>query len=136
MHLKNPTVAYIAESNIEANLVENFLIDRDIPAMAMEDESRIGETLFGPTTLHRPKVWVEKEDVARVHQFLAEFESRKQERLQSQGAAEEILVTCDSCGKDTSFPASMKGNAEDCPHCGAFVDVGEPEDWEVGDTDL
>jgi len=136
MHLKNPTMAYIAESNVEATMIEKFLTARGIPAMAIEDASRIGETLFGPTTLHRPKVYVEKEDVAKVHQFLAEFETRKQERSESQGKAEEIVVTCDSCGKDTSFPGSMKGNAEDCPHCGSFVDVGEPEEWDVGEPDL
>lgn len=34
-----------------------------------------------------------------------------------------VQVTCEECGKASSFPAAQRGTVQDCPHCGASVDV-------------
>ena len=39
---------------------------------------------------------------------------------------------CWDCGQPLRFPARQRGNVQECPHCGAFVDVpgGEEfDDW-------
>ena len=45
-----------------------------------------------------------------------------------------IEVTCEKCGKQTEFPAAQFGSVKNCPHCNAFVDVGndnEIEGWDA-----
>ena len=41
-------------------------------------------------------------------------------------------VVCEECGQTSSFPATQQGSLQDCPHCGASVDVGEAafEGWD------
>jgi endogenous inhibitor of DNA gyrase (YacG/DUF329 family) len=49
---------------------------------------------------------------------------------------EMIEVTCDECGKRSRFPAVLKGRVEDCPQCGATIDVGDDADFAVPDNNL
>ncbi|MBX9584353.1 MAG: hypothetical protein K2X87_28980 [Gemmataceae bacterium] len=43
-----------------------------------------------------------------------------------------VAATCEECGKASDWPAAQAGTTEDCPHCGAFMDVPDPDagdDW-------
>ncbi len=42
-----------------------------------------------------------------------------------------IDALCEECGLTSSFPYSSRGKVEECPHCGAYVDV--PEAGAYGD---
>ncbi|MFK7820229.1 MAG: hypothetical protein AB8G99_16020 [Planctomycetaceae bacterium] len=128
MEIEEPVVGYIAESNIEATLLQHFLAERDIQSHVIVDNSLVGESLWGRTTLHRPKLWVSKQNLERGHEFLIEFEATKSARDQATAINGNIPVVCDACGKTTNFPASLRGNTENCPHCGNFVDIGEPDE--------
>jgi hypothetical protein len=39
------------------------------------------------------------------------------------GDAPAIEVTCEGCGQTGRFPPAQRGSVQECPHCGAFVDV-------------
>lgn len=39
-----------------------------------------------------------------------------------------ITATCEDCGKPSDWPASAMGTTEVCPHCGAYMDVPDPDD--------
>jgi hypothetical protein len=39
-----------------------------------------------------------------------------------------IEVVCDECDQKSLFPANQRGTIQDCPACGAFVDVGEVDE--------
>lgn len=135
MELDDPIVVYIADSNTEAIMIQNFLRDRAVDAVAIEDISRIGETLYGQTSLHRPKVYVGSRDKDKAHEFLIEFEERKIDRAKALNEEGPITVACESCGQSTEFAATLRGSVEDCPHCGEFLDVGEVEEWDVGEPE-
>jgi hypothetical protein len=51
-----------------------------------------------------------------------------------------VEVDCEECGRRCEFPAEQNGSVQECPHCGAYLDVGDaglPEDWAdaAGDPD-
>ena len=93
MKLEDPVVAYIAESNHEAELLKAFLTDHGIACAVIADDSLVGFSVWGRTVLHRPKIWVGKQDVERVHQFLEEFETLKKTR-ETKGSLEENVKVC------------------------------------------
>ena len=82
------------------------------------------------------QVFVERADLERAKPVLDEFESRAARHRQGAGdgdAAPPIEVVCDECGTRSPFSARLKGTVQQCPHCHAYVDVGDdelPEGWQ------
>lgn len=137
MALKNPIAVYTASSNVEAHAICEMLREANIEAAVDEDESRAGASLFGNLPgIPKPQVWVEEADVERVRPLLIEFERRQSSEGDAAVEGPPINVVCEECGKTTTFDASRRGHVEECSHCGAYVDVGEPDadGWDVGAT--
>ena len=41
---------------------------------------------------------------------------------------------CEECGRASEWPASQMGTTQDCPHCGAYMDIPDPEEnWDEAD---
>jgi hypothetical protein len=138
MALRDPVAVYNAANNLEAHFVCEALAAAGVEAYPTEDVSQIGTWVGGLVPeLHKPQVWVEREDVARAVPVLEDFERRKAE-LQSEGggdAGPPIEVVCEECGSQSLFPAEQRGSVQQCPHCGEYLDVGAaevPEGWEEG----
>ncbi len=124
MALRDPFAAYNAASNTEAHLVCNLLLAAGVEAMVIEDVSQVGAWFGGNVAeIHKPQVWVERADAGRAKPVLDDFERRAAER-----AGGPVEVTCIECGKPSTFPASQAGSVQDCPHCGAYVDVGDDDE--------
>lgn len=130
MQFKKPTVIFTAESNVECHLIVEILANAGIAAHAVEDTS--GASLFAFGTLsqfHQPNVYVEESDSAKAKELIQQFEASKQSRLPKNkdpdGAGATITATCEECGKESQFPESANGTTEDCPHCSAYMDVGD-----------
>lgn len=136
MALRDPFAVYNAANNMEASFVRDALIAAGIEAFVTEDVSQVGTWVGGLVPeIHKPQVWVERSDAERATPILNGFERRKAElRGDVRGdSAAAIAVLCEGCGKEASFPAVQKGSVQQCPHCGAYVDVGgdeELEGWE------
>jgi len=133
MALRDPFAAYNAANNLEAHLVCNLLNDAGIESFVIEDLSQVGVWLGGLIPeIHKPQVWIERADIEKVKPLLEEYERRGAERQREQANAPPIEVVCEECGKRSSFPATQEGSLQDCPHCGASVDVGEVafEGWD------
>ena len=145
MGLTDPITAYNAESNMEAMLVQRFLESEGIEAYATEDLSLAGYWALGTLPeIHKPQVWINRRDAARVAQLLVEFEHRKLERDATRKAEESTTIEsrCEDCGKTATFAGSLKDTVQNCPHCSAYMDIGEigwPADEDFGiakeDTD-
>jgi hypothetical protein len=131
MPLRDPVAVYNAATNAEAQLLRIALVEAGIEAYATEDVSAVGIWMFGLLPeIHKPQVWVERADMARVKPILDEFEERAHERRQAAAAPADgspIEATCEECGRSSSFPAAQRGSVQDCPHCGAYVDVGSDD---------
>ncbi len=133
MNLEKPVVAYTADSNYDAHLIVDFLRNKGITAFAVEDQSTAGVWALGTLPqIHKPRVWVEEADLERATGELATFEHERQEIRHPSVVLGETVVTCEDCGKQTSFAASLEGTVQMCSHCHAYVDVGEMPDLEEG----
>jgi hypothetical protein len=126
MPIQDPVAVHDAASDDDAVLIRNALIAAGIEAYVSESEPQAES--------HQPQVWVDRSDLARAAQVVYDYESQAWERRANQQATENlepIDVVCD-CGQTTRFSALQRGTVEECPACGAFLDVGEPdelEDW-------
>jgi hypothetical protein len=134
MGLQDPVIAYNAATNVEAQLIKLLLASAGIEAAATEDLSLAGVWMFGVLPeIHKPQVWVSSHDQARAQQILEDYERELAERTQAsedQPGAETIEVVCEDCHRASTFPSSQRGTVQDCPHCGAYVDVGGADDSE------
>ena len=110
MALQDPVVVYIAATNMEADLLAQRLSANDIEAASMEDVSTVGAWMFGLLPrIHRPKVWVERRDVAHAEELLREYESEQQRRRNHDGTGPFIDVVCEECRKSSRFPDNLRG---------------------------
>lgn len=136
MALRDPVAVYNAANNIEAHLICDLLNDAGIEAHVTEDVSVVGQGPLGfLPEVHKPQVWTERVDIERVKPFLEEYERQQLQRREAEmkrAAAGEATVeaTCEECGQRSAFPAAQDGTVQDCPHCGAYVDVGDIPDTE------
>jgi endogenous inhibitor of DNA gyrase (YacG/DUF329 family) len=135
MAIRDPFVAYNASSNLEAQMVCGLLLDAGIEAQVIEDHSLAGLWVGGTMAeIHKPQVWIERADVERARPVLTEYEERAAERrVAARDTSKVIDVLCEECGKTSQFPASQQGSVQSCPHCGAYVDVGDDIEFEGWD---
>jgi hypothetical protein len=113
-----------------------YLERNGIEAFEVDDTSLAGVWMFGLLSgIHRPRVWVDRVNAERAKTLIEEFERERRERqaahVTSGDEAKPLHVVCEDCNKASDFPASKRGTIQDCPHCGAYVDVGEVESFEV-----
>ena len=139
MTLNDPVAVYDAATNVEAHLVRTLLVEEGIDAQVVEDLSTGGLWMFGLLPgIHKPQVWVQRADLQRAQPLLVEYERQEAERQaahqQAARTGEPIKVTCEDCGQASMFPAEHQGTVQECPHCGAYVDVGEIAPFWEGET--
>jgi hypothetical protein len=134
MSLREPTIAYIAANSLEAHFLRGLLVNCGIEAIVIEGVSQHGETA--------PAILIDRTDLERVRPIFLDFERRAIERRDATiqktqpshpSGDEFLLVTCEECGRQTSFPATQYGLIQNCPQCHAYMDVGEVpfDDWDV-----
>ena len=135
MELREPIVVYNAATNVEAQLIKMLLTEAGLDAFASDDLSTGGLWMFGTLPeIHKPQVWVSSQDQQRAQVILEDYERRVADRNQASrergkpGHASPIEVVCEECHQTSSFPAAMDGTVQDCPRCGAYVDVGDAQD--------
>jgi hypothetical protein len=138
MALRDPVAVYNAANNLEAIFVRDALIAAGVAAFFIEDVSQVGTWVGGLISeIHKPQVWVDRADIERAKPVLDEFERRANE-LRDAGAeggarGPTIEVVCEECSCRASFPATQRGSVQQCPDCGAYIDVDEGEavtEWE------
>lgn|SRR5262245_31016185 len=137
MPLTNPVAIYNATTNTEAQLLAHLLGQAGIEAHVTEDLSLAG-LWFGGTipSIHTPKVWVDQADSEAAVPVLQEYERKRHEQAKVEqatpAATGPITATCAECGQTSAFPAEARGTVQNCPHCRAYMDVGEEDasgDW-------
>lgn len=135
MALDDPIPAYNAATNLEAQLVSTILNEAGIEAFAVEDLSTAGLWEFGTLPgIHKPQVWISRRDADRAQPILASYDRENADRSRAARLRSEsdqpISARCEECGRETEFPRAKSGTIQDCPHCGAYLDVpetGEPD---------
>jgi hypothetical protein len=124
MALTDPVKIYDAEDNIHALLIRQMLQDADVEAFASEQDSPNSIWPAGILPeFYDAGVWVNRADAERAAELIREHERLELERENAQG--DDVEVTCEECGQKSTFPAAQRGSVQECPNCGAYVDVGE-----------
>lgn len=134
---RNPRCVYVSDTLGLAEIVATWLNDQEIAADVMDTATLggfDGKTSITPWVASNRgiEVWVPEGDVDRAQELLAakteEFRLIAERRASRTGTVE---VVCEECGRGATFPASAAGTVEDCPHCGAYLDVADPdENWD------
>jgi hypothetical protein len=132
MPLRDPVAVYNAANNVEAHLLRNALGTAGVEAFVTEDISHVGTWILGLIPeIHKPQVWVERADVERVKPILDDYERRAAElrdaNTQDEQTQTAVEVVCEECGERSAFPVIQLGSVQQCPHCGAYVDVVDDE---------
>lgn len=136
MPLQDPVAVYNAGTNVEAILVRDVLTDAGIEAFVVEDLSQVGAWVGGLVPeIHKPQVYVDRADMERARPVLTKYDERASQLRKGDRAddASPIEMVCEECDGDMTFPASQRGSVQECPHCGAYVDVGESDSVEDED---
>jgi hypothetical protein len=135
---QNRRCVFVADDPSHAEAVVGWLAAQDISARALDASSLGGMDGLGAVAgagAHGLEVWVDAPDDAEMaRRLLIEFEARRRaDRAAHSGTVD---VVCEECGKGATFPAAEQGTVQECPHCGGFLDVPEPDDeWDVGVPD-
>lgn len=129
MELKDPIVIYTGESNNDAWAAMRYLDARGVEAYVVENNSAATFTVFGGIPgIHQPQVYVSKEDAPHAKEMLDQFIALAIKR--NQNLPTKIQAECEKCHKVTEFSSSLDGTVQMCPHCRAYMEVGEFEDFE------
>jgi len=125
MSFQDPIAIYTSASNLEAHLIVEMLEANGIASMAVEDQSGVSLWIGGAITqFHKPKVWVERSAAETAAKLIAGFEENRRRRGHADTDGD-VSVRCDECGETATFPGSLNGTIQECPHCHALVDVGD-----------
>jgi hypothetical protein len=134
MKLEDPFKVYTAASNLECHILVEMLTANGIPALAETDDSGVSLWGFGAITqFHQPNVWIESTFAEQARELIRQFEETKRQRDRPLKGQFTLEVQCEECGTISSFPPIQKGTTQNCPACGAYLDVG-PVDWEEEDA--
>jgi hypothetical protein len=131
MALHDPVAVYNAESNVEAYLLCDLLNDAGIEACTTQDVLPVGVSVYGLNyEINKPQVWTERADIERAKPILEEYErqqsqQRRDEAEKSKHGSPTLVATCEECGQSSVFPTAENGTVQECPHCGAYMDVEE-----------
>jgi Zn finger protein HypA/HybF involved in hydrogenase expression len=126
MGLVDPVKVYAATSNLQGQMIAHVLQSAGVEAFAGEDVSAAGMWIGGTLPgVFDAGVYVSRRDAERAVEIIRQHERVEAQRSSNQGP--ELETICEDCGKSATFPASKRGTVQNCPHCGAYIDVGEGE---------
>jgi hypothetical protein len=140
-----PLPFFVAPDIRVATWVVNKLLEIGIPAEVKPDiPATTVDPLTGATSMADPAgfevVVTDPSKLEEARKLLedqrAEVEARREARAARTGT---VTAECEECGKSSTWPASVMGTTENCPHCTAYMDIPDPDDdWadlDVGDED-
>lgn len=132
---RDPKCVFVAPQLGVAHVVVAWLAERGISAQVMNLTTLAGLDGLTPWSSAGVagggiEVWVlHPRDAPRALELLAEREQSEAARLADLDAkGEPIEAVCEACGRASVFPAKLRGSVQECPGCGAYVDVGAEDE--------
>ena len=113
--LGDVVVAWLADQGIDARIVHQ----------------RASDTVLGSAPLfytegQKPgiELWVQDEDHAIVARKLLADHARF--HAEHTAGVSTLTATCEECSTTSTFPGDTAGSVQECPNCGAYIDVPDP----------
>jgi len=110
----------------EADIVIAWLEDRGVQAV-VTDRGNPGVSAFGATDLEGIAICVSDTETAGRAKELLEEHVRQRAAAVPDASTGPIEVKCTECGETVEFPAESRGSVQDCPRCGAHLDVASED---------
>ncbi len=130
---RDPRCVHVVPDAFSGEVVVNWLASHGIEAEVMDGGTNggfEGVTWLVPGPSYKGiEVWVlNPADIDRAKALLME----KAEKVAAMANARasrtgEITARCEDCGGKSIFPANRAGRTETCLHCGAYIDVPDPD---------
>lgn len=139
---RHPQTILVAEEFSTANALAEWLTEKGFPAEVVRPSAAAtpGDSLgLSPEigsgievrVLSVEHVEPAKQAIDEQKAAIAEIRAREEKRAARTGTVEAV---CEECGKSSTWPASQMGTTQDCPHCGAYMDIPDPdENWDEAD---
>lgn len=120
----DPVCIRRAKSVEEAEIIVAWLDEQGIEAKVI-DPSNPGVLAFGVTDLEGIAVCVRDSETAnRAMALLAEHDRQAGHGSTAEETLpERIRLECAECGREVEFDAELAGTVQECPGCGAHIDV-------------
>ena len=119
----DPVCVRRAKTVEEAEIIVAWLDENGIEATIV-DPSNPGVMAFGVTDPEGIAIWVaDSEKAERAATLLAEHDARSAGAETPDAAIYTVDVACPDCGHTGGFPTDLAGTVQECPECGANVDV-------------
>ena len=142
MAYRDPRCVMVADSIEQADIVAAFLGERDIRAQVMNRHTRGGLAGFSMfahngVSIDGMEVWVlDIEQAPIAIELLAEQEMKRTTRETAREiSGEPVIVVCEDCGTEATFPPAQRGSVQECPNCSAYIDVGDDEEIDATEDD-
>lgn len=121
--LEDPVCIRRTNTLEEAEILIAWLDERGVKATVLDPDST-GVFAFGVTDPEGVEIYVADEETAeRAKTLLAEHDREREEAASTSDAPTLIEVKCDECEQLNSFSSDLAGTVQECPECGAFIDV-------------
>jgi hypothetical protein len=140
MFHRDPKCVHVDYNLAHAQLVVGWLGSHGIAAEVMNEMTLGGfeglvSILPSKLSFRGVEVWVNNPaDADRARQLIADHAAELQASRGNRTG--EVEAVCEECDQPTTFPASEQGTVQQCPHCGAYVDVpGADDEWDVGEPE-
>jgi hypothetical protein len=142
MYYRDQKCVYVADNIALAHTVVGWLGEQGIAAEVMNEMTLGGfegltAWLPGKLSLRGVEVWVtDPAEADRGRELVSAcmhlLEAVGESRANRVGSAEAV---CEECGAAAIFSASEQGTVQKCPHCGAYIDVPDPdENWPIDEN--
>lgn len=141
---RDPRCVFPAADLASANAVADLLGRRGFPCevvpppMVPPAGDALGFTEPPPPVVEVRVIDVDQAAAARQaiadeREAVREVQDRLRRRAERTGV---MGATCEECGKPSDWPAAQAGTTQDCPHCGAYMDIPDPEGDGWDDVDF
>lgn len=135
---RDPRCVFVFESPAAARALAAWLTDKGFPADVFDpgpvvpgDALGLTEAVAGGFEVRvvKPEQAADaRAAVADQKEALAAVRAAQERRANRTGT---VSAACEECGKASDWPAADLGTTQDCPHCGNYMDVPDPdEDWD------
>src|SRR5437762_4778460 len=130
MYYRDPKCVHVDDNLAHAQVVVGWLGAHGIEAEVMNEMTLGGfeglvSILPSKLSFRGVEVWVnDPADADRARQLIADHAAELQATRASRTG--EVEAVCEECGQTTTFTAAEQGTVQQCPHCGAYLDVPDP----------
>lgn len=131
--MRHKLCVFVCDTQAESAVVA-LELEREGIAAQVVDKTTLGMSVGVSFVSDEPagdgwQIWVNDEaDVEKATTYLDARQAEMVERKERNRNLDPIQSVCENCQTETEFAGEFRGTVQDCPKCGAYLDVEGGED--------